>query len=150
MAPVEHGWRELILASYQRLVGRALLPHGGPATGLDRVPFVVLCHDTSADPVFVYANLAAQALWERPQALFLGWPSRLTAPESERPARAAALAGHEVVRGYTGVRVTASGRLFRICDATVWPVCDNTGVRRGQAAAFSRWEFVTCASPPST
>lgn len=126
-------WRERITQSYLSAVGEPLCD---PAE-LDALPAVVLCHDTSADPVFVYANDAAQSLWERSLADFLGWPSRLTAPPSERAQRAAALAAGAVVRGYSGVRVSTSGRLFRIHDATVWTITDAGDVV-GQAATFSR------------
>lgn len=123
-----------ITASYAESVGEPLCE---PERLYD-LPAVVLCHDTSADPLFIYANRAAQVLWERDLEDFLGWPSRLTAPESERAQRAAALAHGEVVRGYSGIRVSASGRLFRIHDATVWPVLDSAGAVIGQAATFMK------------
>lgn len=127
-------WPRWITASYQRLVGEPLCA----PPELYALPAVVLCHDTSPDPLFVYANAAAQALWERSWEDFIGWPSRLTAPAQARAERAAALAGAGVVRGYTGVRVSASGRLFRIHDATVWTVSDDAGQVVGQAATFER------------
>lgn len=130
-------WPDWITGSYRTAVGRQMCE---PAQ-LYRWPAVVLCHDTSEDPRFVFANLAAQELWERTWEQFIDWPSRLTAPPSERGQRAQALASGEVVHGYSGVRVSASGRLFRIVDATVWPVHDEQGTRRGQAATFSRVEF---------
>lgn len=127
-------WPAWITASYLRLVGSPLCD----ADALEDLGAVVLCHDTSEDPVFVFANRAARELWERPREAFIGWPSRLTAPPSERASRAAALAGDGVVHGYSGVRVSRSGRLFRIHDATVWTVSDESGLVRGQAATFSR------------
>ena len=102
---------------------------------LEDLPAVVLCHDTSDDPVLVFANRAARDLWEAP---LVGMASRLTAPPEHREERAAALAGERVVRGYSGIRVGATGRLFRIEDATVWPVTDKDGRRVGQAATFVR------------
>lgn len=130
-------WPQWITQSYSSAVGASLCE---PAD-LYRLPAVVLCHDTDEDPRFVFANLAAQQLWERSLADFIGWPSRLTAPASHRAQRAQALASGQVVHGYSGVRVAASGRLFRIVDATVWPVHDEAGIRQGQAATFSRVEF---------
>lgn len=129
-------WPALIATSYERFVGERLC---SPAE-LDGLPAVVLCHDTSPDPVFVYANRAARDLWEMPLA---GMPSRLSAPPEERAERAAALASETVVRGYTGIRVAASGRRFRILDATVWPVVDDDGVVWGQAATFQHTEPLT-------
>lgn len=127
-------WPLRITTSYRNLLGAELC---SPAD-LYGLAAVVLCHDTAADPVFVYANRAAQALWERSWDDFIGWPSRLTAPPSERASRAAALAADGVVQGYSGVRVSRTGRLFRIHDATVWTVADEQGRVCGQAATFSR------------
>ncbi len=127
-------WSLWITASHQRLVGEKLCV----PSELYMLPAVVLCHDTAVDPLFVYANAAAQKLWERSWEQFIGWPSRLTAPPQARAQRAAALAEDGVVRGYSGVRVAASGRLFRIHDATVWTVSDDAGQVVGQAATFAR------------
>lgn len=126
-------WPELIVTSYENAMGEPLCA----AEELYGHEAVVLCHDRSADPRLVYVNLSAQRLWERPWEEFVGLPSRITAPVQARAERASALASEGVVRGYSGVRVTASGRLFRIVDATVWPVCDD-GRRVGQAAMFTR------------
>lgn len=126
-------WPELIATSYEQALGQPLCA----ADELYEHPAVVLCHDLAADPRLVYANLAAQRLWERPWEEFVGRPSRITAPVHARAERASALASDGVVRGYSGVRVSASGRLFRIVDATVWPVHEY-GRQVGQAATFSR------------
>ncbi len=120
----------MITGSYQRAVGESLCA----ADELDGLAAVVLCHDTSDDPVFVYANGAARALWERP---LLGTPSRLTAPPQARAERAAALASGQVVRGYSGLRESASGQRFWIRGATVWTVTDAHGEVCGQAATFT-------------
>ena len=128
LTPVD--WPTLITSSYERAVGESLC---APAD-LDGLAAVVLCHDTADDPVFVFANSAAQTLWERP---LVGTPSRLTAPPEARAQRAAALAGGQVVRGYSGLRESASGRRFWIRDATVWTVTDAQGNVRGQAATFT-------------
>lgn len=129
-------WRALITSAYAQLVASGWYR----PEELDAAPDVVLCHDRGCDPVFVYANHCAAALWERPAASFIGWPSRLTAPPGERAERAVALAGDDqVVRGYSGVRIASSGRLFRIAGATVWPVRDLGGVIVGQAATFRCW-----------
>jgi hypothetical protein len=124
-------WPELITASYARALGRPLCA----PMELEDLGAVVLCHDTADDPVLVFANRAARDLWEAP---LVGMPSRLTAPIAQRAERAAALSGDGVVRGYSGVRVSATGRLFRIEDATVWRVTDAAGRRVGQAATFVR------------
>lgn len=132
-------WQPRIALSYQRATGERLAAE--PAD-LYAHPWVVLCHGTEADPLFVYANLTAQRLWERRLEDFLGWPSRLTAPAEERGQRAAALASGSVVRGYSGVRISATGRRFRISDAVIWTVIDENDAVVGQAAAVPAWEFL--------
>lgn len=119
-------WPQLITDSYQRSVGEWLCA----PEELEDLPAVVLCHDHAG--VLVYANRAARQLWGRP---LVGTASYLTAPPEARAERAAALASGDVVRGYSGVRVAASGRRFRILDATVWTVDGSA-----QAATFTRTE----------
>lgn len=136
--PAAAFWQAVIGRSHREQIGTELAVAGV----LYESPAVVLCHDMAPDPLFVFANLAAQRLWERSWDDFIGWPSRLTAPPEERAARSQALAHHEVVRGYAGIRVSRTGRRFRISDATVWPVADDEGTLIGQAATFAHWEFL--------
>lgn len=131
-----NAWQQRICASYAEQVGEPLCS----PDALYDLAAVVLCHDDGDDPLFVYANAAAQRLWERGWEDFIGWPSRLTAPADHRAERATALASGAVVRGYSGVRVTRSGALFKILDATVWPVTDEDGYVVGQAATFVQTE----------
>jgi hypothetical protein len=44
---------------------------------------------------------------------------------------------------YTGIRVTSSGRRFRIHQATVWNLLTPDGTRCGQAAMFDAWTFLS-------
>lgn len=135
-------WETAIAGSYRRLVDdRWCEPED-----LWEYPGVVLCHDTSADPRFVYANRTAQRLWQRSWDEFVGWPSRLTAPVGERAQRAQALAENVVVTGYQGVRVNSAGEPFMIRGATVWPVHDAGDPSYhiiGQAATFTEWNFLS-------
>jgi len=137
MADERSVWERRIAEGYRRAEGRDL----AVADELYAHPWAVLCHDTGPDPLFVYANLTAQRLWERPLTQFVGWPSRFTAPEEERAARAAALREGDVVRGYQGVRISASGRRFRISDAMIFTVTQD-GLVVGQAAVVPRWEYL--------
>lgn len=134
-------WSLWITASHQRLVGEKLCV----PSELYMLPAVVLCHDTAVDPLFVYANAAAQKLWERSWEQFIGWPSRLTAPPQARAQRAAALAEDGVVRGYSGVRVAASGRLFRMRSPSPrrwaeagWPTVRMGAGRHGTSCRVTR------------
>jgi len=44
--------------------------------------------------------------------------------------------------GYSGVRISKTGQRFLIQDVTVWNVTDNQGQYYGQAAIYSRWQFL--------
>ena len=87
----------------------------------------------------------------RARALGMSWeeltrtPSRLTteAPNREERARLLAMV---VTRGfiddYSGVRISKSGRRFKISRATVWNLLAQDGRPGGQAAMFGEWEFL--------
>ena len=47
-----------------------------------------------------------------------------------------------LIDDYTGIRISASGRRFRIDRATVWNLVDQDGRYRGQAACFDAWIFI--------
>lgn len=129
-------WERWIADSYCALLSREL----APAVDLYRAPMAVLCHRLSDDPLLVYGNEFVQHLWERPWSSLVGMPSRLTAPPEHRAPRSQALASNEVATGYSGERISATGRRFRIRDATIWPVADDAGTVVGQAATFQRYE----------
>jgi hypothetical protein len=139
----------LLLSSHERLTGRPLLERWPCESDDDlgrrlyEAPFVVLAHDAGVDPVFTYANLAAQVLFERSGADFIGLPSRLSAEALERGERERLLARvteQGYIEDYSGIRIAKSGRRFRILAATVWNVVDRGGRRLGQAASFSTWQ----------
>lgn len=109
------------------------------ATGSDLPQQPALAH--GADHRITWVNDAAARLWERSPQRFVGIPSRWTALPDDRTARAHALAGEGVIRGYSGVRVSATGRRFVIEDATIWPVLRDAHVV-GQAATFASWRPV--------
>lgn len=136
----------LLTGSYARLVGKPLVPEHADAHWLyAEAPFAVLAHDTADDPIFVYANQAAQACFEYSWDEFMTLPSRLSAEAPERAARQTLLdevARNGYLANYRGVRVAKSGRRFIIEDGIVWELRDREGVRHGQAAAFNAWQDV--------
>ena len=78
-------------------------------------------------------------------AEFTRTPSRLTAEAPNREERArllAAVTAHGFIDDYSGIRIAKTGRRFRIAQATVWNLLDETGNYSGQAALFSRREFL--------
>ena len=137
---------QLLMASFARLLGRDLMPGDGPAAEraerLFHAPFVVVSHGTEPDPVLNYGNRAALDLWETDFESFVRTPSRLTAEPVHRDERARLLsrtARDGYVDDYSGIRISRTGRRFRIERAIVWNVIDADGRLRGQAATFDLW-----------
>ena len=74
--------------------------------------------------------------------MLVGTPSRLTAEPVHRDERARLLertTRQGFVDDYAGVRISRSGKRFRIEQAIVWNVLDGEGRIHGQAATFDRW-----------
>jgi hypothetical protein len=146
------GWAQhtrLLLDSYRRWLGHDLLtPKGSPtedARGLFEASFVVVSHGTQADPILSYGNRTALELWEMDLETLLRTPSRLTAEPVHRDERAQLLARTTrdgYVDDYSGIRITATGRRFRIDQAVVWNLIDADEKLVGQAATFSEWEWM--------
>ena len=140
---------QLIARSLKLWTSRELLPDNlAPAKSAEKLfqaPFVLVSHGTEADPVLNYGNAAALALWEMSWAELTRTPSRLTAEAPNREERArllAAVTQHGFIDDYSGIRISQTGRRFRIAQATVWNLISETGRPCGQAASFSRWEFL--------
>ena len=135
----------LLCRSYRRLTGADLLAVDtgqSLAEALYQAPFVVLSHGTQRDPIFNYANLAAQRLFEMTWAQITSLPSRFSAEPVSREERARLLAEvseRGFIDDYRGVRVSSSGRRFMIQRATVWNLTDTQDLPAGQAATFADW-----------
>ena len=134
----------LIAESYRRLTGRALprAPAHDLATALWQAPAAIVAHGTEPDPVFFYGNRLALELFGMDFAAFTRLPSRFSAEPLLREERALLLervARDGFIDDYSGIRIAASGRRFRIERATVWNLVDVAGMRHGQAAVFAQW-----------
>lgn len=154
----------LVARSLKHWTGRELLPvlppaaaapNPGPAPAAPspaafaesvfHAPFVLVSHGTEPDPVLNYGNQAALTLWEMTWAELTRTPSRLTAQAPNRQERARllqAVTAHGFIDHYSGIRISKSGRRFRILQATVWNLLDDQGHYAGQAARFFQWEFL--------
>ena len=138
-----------IARSLKHFTGRDLLPEnfspGEFTEKVFRAPFVLVAHGTEADPILNYGNASALALWEMSWAELTRTPSRLTAEAPNREERARLL---EMVKtlgfidDYSGIRISKTGRRFKISRATVWNLLSENGLPCGQAAMFSQWEFL--------
>jgi hypothetical protein len=139
----------VLARSYRKWTGDDLLPGlfnpPGLAKNIFHAPFVVVSHGTEADPVLNYGNAAALALWEMSWEELTRTPSRLTAEPPNREERARLLEvvnQNGFIEDYAGIRISKSGRRFKISSATVWNLVSEKGEPLGQAATFDRWEFI--------
>jgi len=141
---VAHG--QLMLDSFARLLGYELVSREGTpleqARRLFEAPRVVVSHGTQADPILSYGNRLALGLWEMDSETLMKTPSRLTAEPLHREARGVLLERTRrdgYVDDYSGIRISSTGRRFRIEQAIVWNLTDAAGIHRGQAATFDQW-----------
>ncbi|MCB1442561.1 MAG: MEKHLA domain-containing protein [Methyloceanibacter sp.] len=139
----------LLADSYKRLLGHA--PPFLNGSAMDRPRWLyeearacVLAHSPAPDPLFIYANKAAQALFEYRWDEIVGMPSRLSAEvpnRAERQRLLDAVARDGFATGYSGIRIAKSGRRFRIDDGILWQLRDADDTLHGVAATFSHWSF---------
>jgi hypothetical protein len=138
----------LLLESYRHWLKRDLLPLVSDsvqnAKNLFLAPFVVVSSGTDADQILTYGNESALKLWDMPWDILCRTPSRQTAEPLHQEKRAAFL--NEVrkrgyIENYEGIRISSTGRRFRIQEALVWNLIDEQGRHAGQAATFSKWLY---------
>ena len=136
----------LLTGSYARLVGVELVPPGCDANWLyQETTLAVLAHNTDEDPRFIYANRVAQTCFEYSWDEIVRLRSRFSAEAPERGERQRlldAVAARGFVSGYSGVRISKSGRRFWIREGVIWQLLDEKGVYHGQAALFRSWQDV--------
>jgi hypothetical protein len=135
---------DVLVSSYQRLTGRHLIDPSHPDLwqACWTAPRVIVAHGMEADPIFFYGNQLALSVFELDFASFTRLPSRYSAEpvvREERDALLARVREHGFIDDYAGVRVSASGKRFRIEQAVVWNLLDAHGERHGQAATFEHW-----------
>jgi hypothetical protein len=133
----------VILDSFRRCVGRELIDRSGDAAEDARrlfdLPLAVLAHDTAPQPLLDWANQAAARAFDATPESLLGRPSAATAPAdavADRGKLFEALARDGFVTGYSGVRVSLTGRRFIIDDVTVCALVDEAGRPAGHTAVI--------------
>lgn len=139
----------LLHSSFRHYVGRDLagLAWQGESTALalHQSPFVLLSHNTNADPIFTYGNQKALEVFEMEWETLTQLPSRYSAEallREEREHLLQTVARQGYIDHYAGVRISSSGRRFLIRQAIVWNVRDAQGHYAGQAAYFDQWEYL--------
>lgn len=130
-----------VVDSFRRLTGRSLVAEsaGDLWQACWAAPRVIVAHGTEADPIFFYGNQLALTRFELDFDAFTRLPSRYSAEallREEREALLARVRDHGFIDDYAGIRISASGRRFRIEQAVVWNVLDESSQRIGQAATF--------------
>jgi hypothetical protein len=140
---------QILARSLKHWTGRELLSGvSKPAELAQKVfeaPFVLVSHGTEADPVLNYGNAAALALWEMSWEELTRTPSRLTAEAPNREERAKlleAVTRRGFIDDYSGLRISKSGKRFKISNAVIWNLISESGEPRGQAATFGEWKFL--------
>jgi hypothetical protein len=132
--------------SYRRLAGRPLVSaEGDPVEALWSAPLAIVAHGAEADPIFYFGNRTALTLFEMDFGAFTRLPSRLSAEPLLRDERARLLervTRDGIIEDYAGVRISATGKRFRISNASVWNLTYAAGKAAGQAAAFAEWVHV--------
>ncbi len=137
----------LLVDSYKRLLSRTPpfmtgCDGDGPHWLYRICDACVLAHNTDSDPLFIYANKAAQNLFEYDWDELVGMPSRLSAEAPNRADRQRlldAVARDGFATGYSGVRISKSGRRFRLKDGVLWQLRDADDTLHGVAATFCNW-----------
>ncbi|MBC8010516.1 MAG: MEKHLA domain-containing protein [Burkholderiales bacterium] len=140
---------ECLIRSLAHWTGRDLAPGvSDPAERarlLFEAPYVLVSHGTEADPILNYGNRSALTLWETTWDALTRMPSRLTAEAPDREERARLLervTRDGFIADYSGVRISRTGRRFRIAEATVWNLLTPDHQPCGQAAMFHTWTFL--------
>jgi len=135
-----------IADSYLRLAGVPLVsPDIDVVDALWSAPIAVVAHGTESDPVFFFGNRTALGLFEMAFEDFTRLPSRFSAEPLAREERARLLdrvTRDGWINDYEGVRISATGKRFRISNAAVWNLTDIRGNALGQAAAFADWTYI--------
>jgi hypothetical protein len=144
--PDERRRIEAIASSYAALTRRSLTASAGDtATALWFAPEVIVAHGTQPDPIFFFGNRAALELFEMSFEQFTRLPSRMSAEplaQAERARLLERVARLGFIDDYAGVRISATGRRFRIVGASVWNLTGADGNPAGQAASFSGWQLL--------
>jgi hypothetical protein len=143
---IDHSQR--LLHSFQYWTGRSLLDTSGSpaeiAQQLFEASFVLVSHGMESDPIFNYGNRRALELWELSWEELTRMPSRKTAEPTVQSERDRLLE-ETTTKGFShfsGVRISSTGKRFKIEDGIIWTVLDERNQRCGQAAVYSKCTFL--------
>ncbi|MBI34070.1 MAG: MEKHLA domain-containing protein [Flavobacteriales bacterium] len=147
MNKIEH--IQNVLNSFEKLTGKALIYRKSPEEDFFQIEngkFVLVSHNGAEDPILNYGNQFALNLWEMNWSEFIKTPSRKTA-ESDLQSKRRKMLDTVLRQGYydeyEGVRISSSGKRFKIKNAIIWNVNNEKGDYIGQAAYFNSLEYLT-------
>jgi len=113
--------------------------------GVFEASFCLLSSDLSDDPVLNYGNQRALDLWEMSWKELTSTRSRDTAKpdrQSDRDEIMRRVNENNFVTGYSGMRISKTGREFLIKNVTIWNLFDGDGKPYGRAAWFKDIEYI--------
>jgi len=138
-----------ILHSYKKWTGKELIPHcPDPETSMQQLfyaPFVLVTSNSASDPILNYGNQKGLDLWEMTWEILTKTPGRDTAEPMHREERQKFLdvvQKNGFIENYSGIRISSTGKRFKIENATVWNLVDTNGKFVGQAATFNDWKYL--------
>ena len=121
------------------LAGEFGISAGALGKGVFLAEFCLLSSDLSADPVLNYGNQRALDLWEMSWEELTSTRSRDTARadrQSDRDGLMRQVDEKNFITGYSGERISKTGKEFLIKDVTIWNLFDDDGKPYGRAAWF--------------
>lgn len=140
---------ELLISSYHRLTANHLVEQETSRKdryrALFEAPYCVVSHNTEDNPIFNYGNQAALNAFEMNWFEFTSLASQKSAEPVNRVERERLLASvsrHGFIDDYRGVRISSTGKRFRIEDAIIWNLIDEKGLYCGQAAVLFKWSSI--------
>tara|TARA_B100001778_G_C18459831_1_gene570629 strand:- start:210 stop:653 length:444 start_codon:yes stop_codon:yes gene_type:complete len=146
MDKVEH--IKNVLNSFEKLTGKTIIERTTfeeDFLKIEHGAFVLVSHNGAEDPILNYGNQYALKLWEMTWGEFIKTPSRKTAEPDLRTKRSEMLtivSKQGYYDNYEGIRISSTGKQFKIKKAVVWNVNDEKGSYLGQAAYFNNIEYL--------
>ena len=142
-----HG--QILCSSYRHWTDKHLISkHSEPdklIIELYEAPFAIVSHGIENDPIFNFGNKVALELFELDWDQFIQLPSRNSIETKNRKQREELMRrvsndGHMI--NYSGVRISSTGKRFKIEVATIWNIIDENDHYHGQAAMFKNWSAI--------
>ncbi len=146
MDKVEHIKR--ILNSFEKLTGNRIIVRKSPKEDFVQIEngqFVLVSHNGAKDPILNYGNQCALKLWEMTWDEFVKTPSRKTAEADIRKQRSEILSivsKQGYYSNYESIRISSTGKQFKIKNAVIWNVSDENDLYIGQAAYFDKIQYL--------